>query len=53
MTVQFITVGNCKIAYIEKNKDASKTIFFISGNSVSKSCWRKQNMTAMNYLDIE
>lgn len=42
MAAQFIKVDNCKIAYIEKNQNASKTIFFISGNSVSKSCWRKQ-----------
>ncbi|MEO9022180.1 MAG: alpha/beta hydrolase [Ginsengibacter sp.] len=42
MAAQFLKVGNCKIAYIEKNQNASKTIFFISGNSVSKSCWRKQ-----------
>lgn len=38
----YVEVDNCKIAYIEKNKNASHTIFFIPGNSVSKRCWRKQ-----------
>jgi pimeloyl-ACP methyl ester carboxylesterase len=42
MEVQFVDVDNCKIAYIEKNKEPANTIFFIPGNSVSKSCWRKQ-----------
>ena len=42
MAIQSVKVDNCKIAYSEKNKDAVNTIFFIPGNSVSKSCWRKQ-----------
>jgi pimeloyl-ACP methyl ester carboxylesterase len=42
MDCQYIEIDNCKIAYIEKNKDAADTIFFIPGNSVSKKVWRKQ-----------
>lgn len=42
MQQQFIEVNQIKLAYIEKNKKAEKTIFFIHGNSVSKRSWRKQ-----------
>jgi pimeloyl-ACP methyl ester carboxylesterase len=42
MVTQFISVDNCKIAYVEKNANAPQTIFFIPGNSVSKRIWRKQ-----------
>jgi pimeloyl-ACP methyl ester carboxylesterase len=42
METSFIEIDNIKIAYIEKNPDAATTIFFIHGNSVSKTCWRKQ-----------
>lgn len=42
MQNQFIEVNQIKVAYIEKNKEARKTIFFIHGNSVSKGSWSKQ-----------
>jgi 3-oxoadipate enol-lactonase len=42
MKTSFIEIDEVKIAYIEKNADAAQTIFFIHGNSVSKSSWRKQ-----------
>ena len=42
MKTSFIEIDKIKIAYIEKNADAANTIFFIHGNSVSKSSWRKQ-----------
>lgn len=42
MDMSYLNLENLKIAYLEKNKDASNTIFFFHGNSVSKRCWRKQ-----------
>ncbi|MEO8568329.1 MAG: alpha/beta hydrolase [Ginsengibacter sp.] len=42
MDTQYVHVDDLKIAYIEKNKDAPSTFFFIPGNSVSKRIWRKQ-----------
>lgn len=42
MTQTYVEVENIKIAYIEKNKEAAYTIFFIHGNSISKRSWRKQ-----------
>ncbi|CAN5531214.1 hypothetical protein BH10BAC2_BH10BAC2_08990 [soil metagenome] len=45
----YVEVRNIKIAYIEKNKEAAHTIFFIHGNSVSKRSWRKQyNSTVLS-----
>lgn len=37
-----IEIDNCKIAYIETNPGADKTIFFIPGNSATKRIWSKQ-----------
>jgi len=49
MENSFITVNGLKLAYVEKNPDATKTIFFIHGNSVSKRSWRKQyNSSALS-----
>lgn len=42
MVTKFIEVEDFKLAYDERNENATNTIFFIPGNSVSKSCWRKQ-----------
>lgn len=42
MNHQYIEVDNLKIAYVEKNKDAVCTIFFIHGNSCSSRLWYKQ-----------
>lgn len=42
MQQKFIEVNKTKLAYIEKNKEAKSTIFFIHGNSTSKRSWRKQ-----------
>ncbi|WP_158638439.1 alpha/beta fold hydrolase [Panacibacter ginsenosidivorans] len=42
MDIQYLNLENSKIAYIENNKEAAQTIFFIHGNSVSKRSWRKQ-----------
>lgn len=42
MNYQYVEVDNLKIAYIEKNKDAANTIFFIHGNSCSSTLWHKQ-----------
>lgn len=42
MKRHFIIVDSISIAYCEKNATASKTIFFIHGNSGSKNSWRKQ-----------
>jgi len=42
MEKSFIKVNGVQLAYIEKNPEAAKTIFFIHGNSVSKRSWRKQ-----------
>jgi len=38
----FIQVKGIEIAYLEKNRNAGKIIFFIHGNSISKRSWRKQ-----------
>lgn len=39
----YISVEGIKIAYLEyNNKQDSKTVFFIHGNSVSSRTWRKQ-----------
>ena len=46
MEIQFLELASLKIAYIEKNKEAVQTIFFIHGNSVSKRSWRKQYNSA-------
>lgn len=37
-----INVDNVTISYLEKNKDASLTLFFFHGNSCSANFWRKQ-----------
>lgn len=37
-----LSVCDVTIAYTEKNADASKTIFFLHGNSQSSNAWRKQ-----------
>lgn len=37
-----LSVCDITIAYTEKNADASKTIFFLHGNSQSSYAWRKQ-----------
>jgi pimeloyl-ACP methyl ester carboxylesterase len=42
MTVSFVEINKCKIAYAEKNPKATNTIFFIPGNSTSYRIWRKQ-----------
>jgi pimeloyl-ACP methyl ester carboxylesterase len=42
MTHHFIQIDNCKIAYIEKNKNSQQAIFFIHGNSGSSRIWIKQ-----------
>jgi len=42
MKNSFVNVKGLQLAYIEKNPEAAKTIFFIHGNSVSKRSWRKQ-----------
>lgn len=42
MQQQFVQVKEIQIAYLEKNKEAKQTIFFIHGNSVSNRSWRKQ-----------
>ncbi|MBB5439415.1 pimeloyl-ACP methyl ester carboxylesterase [Pedobacter sp. AK017] len=42
MTQKFITIANCKLAYLEKNSTAQNTIFFIHGNSVSSRSWKAQ-----------
>lgn len=38
----FIEVDGIQLYYSEKNQAASKSIFFIHGNSVSSRTWRKQ-----------
>jgi pimeloyl-ACP methyl ester carboxylesterase len=42
MTPELIEADNCKIAYIEKNKNSQRLIFFIHGNSGSSQMWMKQ-----------
>ena len=42
MQTSFIEIDDIKIAFIERNSTAHKSIFFIHGNSVNKSCWYKQ-----------
>lgn len=42
MEHEYIEIQNIEIAYIEKNKEAPNTIFFLHGNSVSKRSWRNQ-----------
>lgn len=42
MENSFIVVNDIELHYIEKNPMASKTIFFIHGNSCSSNAWRKQ-----------
>jgi len=42
MQEKSIAIGTLRIAYIENNPGASKTIFFIHGNSCSSRMWRKQ-----------
>lgn len=42
MNCLYIQIDHCKIAYIEKNKDAPFVIFFIHGNSGSSQMWIKQ-----------
>jgi len=42
MQRRFTTVDGISLAYIEKNPQAHKTIFFIHGNSGSSRTWNKQ-----------
>jgi pimeloyl-ACP methyl ester carboxylesterase len=42
MQNKIVEVNGIKIAYVEKNKEAKQTIFFIHGNSMSKRSWYKQ-----------
>ena len=42
MEKKFIKTLDIQIAYLEQNPLADKTIFFIPGNSISSSTWRKQ-----------
>src|SRR5687767_1908484 len=37
-----INIDNVPISYLEKNSDASLTLFFLHGNSCSANFWRKQ-----------
>ena len=42
MNQHFITAKGMRLAYLEQNPAAKKTIFFIHGNSASSGCWKKQ-----------
>lgn len=42
MREKSIAIGILRIAYVENNPDANKTIFFIHGNSCSSRMWQKQ-----------
>lgn len=42
MEPQFITIEGIRLAYLEKNPQGEKTIFFIHGNSSSFNIWREQ-----------
>jgi pimeloyl-ACP methyl ester carboxylesterase len=42
MNKYFISIDGIQLAYIEKNQDRLKTLFFIHGNSCSSRIWYKQ-----------
>ena len=47
MQTLYLKIGDFKIAYCEANAEAGKTIFFVHGNSVNKSSWKKQLSSSM------
>jgi pimeloyl-ACP methyl ester carboxylesterase len=42
MTQKFITIADCKLAYLDQNEDKENMVFFIHGNSVSSRSWKAQ-----------
>ena len=43
MEMKFIEAGQVSLAYLEKNPQFEKTVYFIHGNSGSCRTWRKKN----------
>ncbi len=42
MEHQFLQINNIRLAYVEQNLTATKTIIFVHGNSLSSKMWQKQ-----------